>query len=76
VENNKFREIKYRVSASVNPTTETLQFLCLKLLRVQGNRIIAERARDSSGRVPLYDYHSIIDYLSFSVLMKRGKLAG
>jgi len=30
----------YRVRESVYPTTETLQFLCLKLSRVQGNRII------------------------------------
>ena len=31
---------KYRVRASVYPTTEIMKFLCLKLLQVQGNRII------------------------------------
>ena len=41
-----------RVGASVNPT----------------NRIIAERARDSSGRFPLYDIESGNEVIYFSVL--------
>jgi len=39
---------KYRVSRSLNPT----------------NRIIAKRARDSSGPVPLYDYYKVLEYLN------------
>ena len=56
-----------RVRASVYPTTEILKFLCLKLLRVQGNRIIAKRARDSSGRVPLYEYSRAMKFINLSV---------
>ncbi len=40
-----------RVRASVNPT----------------NRIIAKRARDSSGRIPLYIYSSHLNHLNLSV---------
>lgn len=57
-----------RVRASVNPTAEIKKFLCLKLLQVQGNRIIAKRARDSSGRIPLYKYIKLVNFISFSVL--------
>ena len=58
----------YRVRASVYPTTEILKFLCLKLLRVQGNRIIAERARDSSGRIPLYRYQINNNFINLSIM--------
>lgn len=43
-------QIKYKVSASVNPT----------------NRIIAKRARDSSGRVPLYYYQGLMNFINLS----------
>ena len=64
---------EYRVSASVNPTTEILQFLRLKLLRVQGNRIIAKRARDSSGCVPLYDYNEFMNFINLPITPPSSK---
>jgi len=63
---------KNRVSRSVYPTTEIQRFLFLKLLQVQDNRIIAKRARVSSGPVPLYDNIMKHRYINFSV-EKRGK---
>ena len=72
----KNREVNDRVRASVNPTTEILQSLCLKLLRVQGNRIIAKRARDSSGRIPLYKMSTHLGDLSFSVFEILEELKG
>jgi hypothetical protein len=47
------RKNSNRVIGPVNPTTEIQKFLCLKLLRVKGNRIIAKQARDSSGSFAL-----------------------
>ncbi len=41
----------YRVRRSVYPT----------------NRIIAKRARDSSGPVPLYNYSMCLEYLNVSI---------
>ncbi len=61
------RKICDRVRRSVYPTTEILQFLCLKLLRVQGNRIIDKRARDSSGPIPLYNRSSKGKFINLSV---------
>mgnify|MGYP001564166223 CR=1 FL=1 len=50
------RDKIYRVRASVNPT----------------NRIIAKRARDSSGRVPLYDLLNTLKLINFSYFVQRG----
>jgi len=45
---------KYRVSRSVYPT----------------NRVIAKRARGSSGPVPLYEYNIIDKIINLSVALK------
>ncbi len=51
----------YRVRASVNPT----------------NRIIAKRARDSSGRVPLYGLFNTLELINFSdAVFDRVKMNG
>ena len=48
---NKLIIKRNRVRASVNPT----------------NRIIAKRARDSSGRIPLYNYSNYMKFINLSV---------
>ncbi len=59
----------YRVRASVNPTTRIIRFLCLKFLRIQGNRIILNGARDSSGRIPLCILLKCYFYLSLVAIV-------
>jgi len=52
MKNSNIKNKIYRVSASVYPT----------------NRIIAKRARDSSGRVPLYEFHSLSEFINLVIL--------
>jgi len=62
-------EANDRVRASVNPTVKNDKFLIAsKTQGFRSNRIIAERARDSSGRIPLYMYSMTINFINFCFL--------